>query len=357
MVQEHWGIKFKPKQGLRIARRVLGLERRGFRRRALYTLLNRASGLELRNSTLDFFRQTNPLGGYPGSRPLPRRKPRLSATGTSGVVAVLDTDLTGSRLSALYQARGLKTKLASKNFRGPKPAPPCRGGREHPEKSKHRYSTVPGCGENPSQTSGLTAGGHLGEISSGHISGPRDPRECSERQGKTGTGSPPEAPPAASDRLQRATDLYRNGMKCLNDSRNIKTEIKDQTKEAIKGLFNIVKSAEVEREKRQAEQKMKENSEEEIGRDETGSIKMCGQECKEKRVQMIEERDKYKRRCAELEIGMKEWQQEEREGKGCGRECENKRMKYGRECEKRIEKEWQKKDETNENRIRKLRMK
>ncbi|KAL4702010.1 hypothetical protein ACJJTC_018917 [Scirpophaga incertulas] len=95
MVQEHWGIKFKPKQGLRIARRVLGLERRGFRRRALYTLLNRASGLELRNSTLDFFRQTNPLGGYPGSRPLPRRRPRLSATGTSGVVAVLDTDLTG----------------------------------------------------------------------------------------------------------------------------------------------------------------------------------------------------------------------------------------------------------------------
>ncbi|KAL4702013.1 hypothetical protein ACJJTC_018920 [Scirpophaga incertulas] len=180
------------------------------------------------------------------------------------------------------------------------------------------------------------------------------PTSVQNDKGKTGTGSPPEAPPAASDRLQRATDLYRNGMKCLNDSRNIKTEIKDQTKEAIKGLFNIVKSAEVEREKRQAEQKMKENSEEEIGRDETGSIKMCGQECKEKRVQMIEERDKYKRRCAELEIGMKEWQQEEREGKGCGRECENKRMKYGRECEKRIEKEWQKKDETNENRIRKL---
>ncbi|KAL4701953.1 hypothetical protein ACJJTC_013593 [Scirpophaga incertulas] len=67
MVQEHWGIKFKPKQGLR--------------------------GLNSEKSGI--FGHLGFSGGYPGSCPLPRRKPRLSATGISGVVAVLDTDLTG----------------------------------------------------------------------------------------------------------------------------------------------------------------------------------------------------------------------------------------------------------------------
>ncbi|KAL4721105.1 hypothetical protein ACJJTC_005652 [Scirpophaga incertulas] len=216
MVQEHRGIKFKPKQGLR------GLN-------------SEKSGIF---GHLGFSDKPTPLGGYPGSRPTtPEENP----------------------VSLRPVLFGSCSRFRHGFDRGPKPAPPCRGGREHPEKSKHRYSTVPGCGENPSQTSGLTAGGHLGEISSGHISGPRDPRECSERQGKDRDWVPSPKPlPQPPIAYRGPQTLYRNGMKCLNDSRNIKTEIKDQTKEAIKGLFNIVKSAEVEREKRQAEQKMKE---------------------------------------------------------------------------------------------------